>query len=96
MSHALKRRIEHLERTAPALADVPMPSSICLVAGKERDERHNRREHTPFVFRSGMGRNVGRKKQKTRKACSRAGFLGVTGGDGGIRTLDAGFARMLP
>ena len=27
---------------------------------------------------------------------SETGFANVIGGDGGIRTLDAGFARMLP
>lgn len=37
MSRAIKRRIEHLERNALAPADVPMPSSIWIVAGDGDD-----------------------------------------------------------
>ena len=36
------------------------------------------------------------RKEKTPKALCCRGFRFVAGGDGGIRTLDAGFARMLP
>jgi hypothetical protein len=36
------------------------------------------------------------KSQTTKKPMNFMGFFALLGGDGGIRTLDAGFARMLP
>ena len=45
---------------------------------------------------TGLRENTRDMKRKTRNPLSDAGFALLTGGDGGIRTLDAGFARMLP